>query len=220
MGLGRRSLAAARGVLDAAGGQFGFAIDWAEVVAGGVAIDAFGVAIRPEDVEVCRAADAVLLGAVGGPRWDDPNATVRPEQALFALRGGLGLFANLRPVSIHPALAAASPLRPDLLDGVDLLIVRELTGGIYFGAREEAGPEPGQRRALDTLPYDEHEVRRIARLAFELARARRSKLTERRQGQRPRHLAAVAEGDRGDRDRVPGRRARATSSSTPARCCW
>jgi 3-isopropylmalate dehydrogenase len=176
-GVGPEVVAAARVVLDAAGGRFGFATEWTEVAAGGVAIDAFGVAIRPEDVETCRAADAVLLGAVGGPKWDDPNAKVRPELALFALRGGLGLFANLRPVTVHPALVAASPLRADLLDGVDLLIVRELTGGVYFGPRDEATGEPGQRTARDTLPYSEEEIRRVLRLAFELARTRRGRLT-------------------------------------------
>ncbi len=122
-------------------------------------------------------ADAILLGAVGGPKWDDPNATVRPEQALFALRGGLGLFANLRPVTIHPALAPSSPLRPELLEGVDMLIGRELTGGLYFGGRTEATGEPGARIASDTLPYTEPEIVRVVRLAFELARARRRRLT-------------------------------------------
>ena len=176
-GVGPEVVAAARHVLDTAGRQFGFAIEWTDVTAGGIAIDTFGVAIRPEDVETCRAADAVLLGAVGGPRWDDPNAPVRPEQALFALRGGLGLFANLRPVTVHPALVPASPLRPDLLEGVDLLIVRELTGGIYFGPREEASGAPGELVARDTLPYSEPEVRRVVRLAFELARGRQRRLT-------------------------------------------
>jgi 3-isopropylmalate dehydrogenase len=176
-GVGPEVVAAARLVLDAAGLRFGFAVDWSEVAAGGVAIDAFGVAIRPEDVEACRAADAVLLGAVGGPKWDDPNAKVRPELALFALRGGLGLFANLRPVTVQPALVAASPLRADLLAGVDLLIVRELTGGVYFGPRDEATGEPGRRTARDTLPYSEEEIRRVVRLAFELARTRRGRLT-------------------------------------------
>jgi 3-isopropylmalate dehydrogenase len=176
-GVGPEVVAAARLVLDAAGQRFGFATDWTEVAAGGVAIDAFGVAIRPEDVEVCRAADAVLLGAVGGPKWDDPNAEVRPEQALFALRGGLGLFANLRPLTVYPALFASAPLRPELLAGVDLLIVRELTGGVYFGPREEATGEPGKRAARDTLPYSEEEISRIVRLAFELARGRRGRLT-------------------------------------------
>jgi 3-isopropylmalate dehydrogenase len=177
-GVGPEVVAATRRVVDAAGARFGFAVDWSEVVVGGAAIDAYGVAIRDEDLEACRAADAVLLGAVGGPKWSDPAATVRPEQALFALRGGLGLYANLRPVSVQPTLAASSPLRPELLAGVDMVIVRELTGGIYFGERTEASAEPGARTALDTLPYAEHEVVRIVRLAFELARARRGVLTQ------------------------------------------
>ena len=143
-GVGPEVVDAARRVVDAAGKRFGFAVDWTEIVAGGIAIDTYGVAIRPEDVETCRDADAVLLGAVGGPKWSDPAAPVRPEQALFALRGGLGLFANLRPVKIHPALIASSPLRPELLEGVDLLIVRELTGGVYFGERQEAGERTGR----------------------------------------------------------------------------
>ena len=177
-GVGPEVVAAARRVVDAAGARFGFVVDWTEFLVGGVAIDAFGVAIRDEDVAACGAADAILLGAVGGPKWSDPAATVRPEQALFALRGGLGLFANLRPVAVHPALAGASPLRPELLAGVDMLIVRELTGGVYFGDRSEASGGPGERSALDTLPYAEHEIARIVRLAFELARTRRSMVTQ------------------------------------------
>jgi 3-isopropylmalate dehydrogenase len=176
-GVGPEVVAAARRVLDAAGRRFDFAIDWTEVVAGGAGIDAYGVAIRPEDVELCRGADAVLLGAVGGPKWDDPSAAVRPEQALFALRGGLGLFANLRPVKVHPALIDSSPLRPELLEGVDLLIVRELTGGVYFGDRQEAGAEPGDRQALDTVPYSEVEIRRVVSLAMGLALTRSKRLT-------------------------------------------
>ena len=176
-GVGPEVVGAARGVLDAAGAAFGFGVEWTEIAAGGNAIDRFGVAIRPEDVARCAEADAVLLGAVGGPKWDDPNAAVRPEQALFAPRGGLGLFANLRPVTVHPALVAASPLRPELLDGVDLLIVRELTSGIYFGRPSEERSTPDGRVAVDTLTYTEAEIRRIVRLAFELARGRRRKLT-------------------------------------------
>jgi 3-isopropylmalate dehydrogenase len=177
-GVGPEVVDAARRVVDAAGARFDFAVDWSDFLVGGAAIDAHGVAIRPEDVEACGATDAILLGAVGGPKWSDPAATVRPEQALFALRGGLGLYANLRPISVHPALAAASPLRPELLVGVDMLIVRELTGGIYFGDRTEATGEPGARRAVDTLPYAEHEIVRIVRLAFEFARTRRGHVTQ------------------------------------------
>ncbi len=178
-GVGPEVVEAARRVMYTTGLRFGFAVDWTEVLAGGIAIDTHGVAIRPEDVVTCGAADAILLGAVGGPKWSDPAAPVRPEQALFALRGGLGLYANLRPVTVHPALAASSPVRADLLAGVDMLIVRELTGGVYFGAREEAAgaAEPAERRALDTMPYSESEIRRIVELAFELARTRRGHVT-------------------------------------------
>jgi 3-isopropylmalate dehydrogenase len=147
-GVGPDVVAAAREAVDAAGAAFGFTVEWAEYLVGGAAIDAHGVAIRPEDIESCGTADAILLGAVGGPKWSDPSAPVRPEQALFALRGGLGLYANLRPVSVHAALIPSSPLRPELLAGVDLLIVRELTGGIYFGDREEPSGGPGDLAAV------------------------------------------------------------------------
>jgi len=176
-GVGPDVVAAAKRVLAAVGSRFGFDVAWHDIVVGGAGIDAYGVPIREEDLASCADSDAILLGAVGGPRWDDPTATVRPEQALFAMRGGLGLFANLRPVSVHPALVPASPLRPELLDGVDMLIVRELTGGLYFGARSEAAGPAGSRVAHDHLPYSEAEVARVARLAFELARGRRKRLT-------------------------------------------
>jgi len=176
-GVGPEVVAAGRRVLDAAAERAGFRIDWTEVIAGGIGIDTYGVAIRAEDVEAAGAADAILLGAVGGPRWDDPAAAVRPEQALFALRGGLELFANLRPVRVHPALVPSSPLRPELLDGVDLLIVRELTSGLYFGRPSEERQAADGRVAVDTLWYTEGEIRRVVRLAFELAGGRRGKLT-------------------------------------------
>jgi 3-isopropylmalate dehydrogenase len=176
-GVGPDVVDAAKQVLAAAGAAHDFELAWTDLVVGGAAIDAYGTSYRDQDIETCRAADAILLGAVGGPKWDDPTSPVRPEQVLFALRGGLGLFANLRPVSIHPALVPASPLRPELLAGVDLLIVRELTGGIYFGERQEATGEPGQRVARDTLPYSEFEVRRVTALALALAKARRKRLT-------------------------------------------
>jgi 3-isopropylmalate dehydrogenase len=176
-GVGPEVVTAARRVVDAAGQRFGFSVDWIEIVAGGAAIDAYGVAIRPTDVETCRTADAILLGAVGGPKWSDPSAPVRPEQALFALRGGLGLFANLRPVTVHPALASSSPLRPELLDGVDMVIVRELTGGIYFGRPSEERRSPAGREAVDTMVYTESEIRRVVLLAGAMAAKRRGRLT-------------------------------------------
>ena len=176
-GVGPEVIGAARRVLEAAAAAFGFALEWTEIVAGGTGIDTYGVAIRAEDVEAAGAADAILLGAVGGPKWDDPNARVRPEQALFALRGGLDLFANLRPVTIHPALIPSSPLRPELLAGVDLLIVRELTSGLYFGRPSEERATSDGRVAVDTLWYTEAQIRRVVRLAFELAAGRRGRLT-------------------------------------------
>jgi 3-isopropylmalate dehydrogenase len=177
-GVGPEVVEAARRVVDAAGEAFAFSVAWSDHLVGGAAIDAYDTAIRDEDYEACAAADAILLGAVGGPRWSDPSASVRPEQALFRLRGGLGLFANLRPVTVHPALAGASPLKPELLDGVDLLIVRELTGGIYFGNRMELVGKRPKRKAFDEMPYEEREIRRVVKMAFELARDRRGRVTQ------------------------------------------
>ena len=160
-GIGPEVTAAATRAL-AAVGDFEFI----EHPVGGGSIDAFGTALTDEVLAGCRAADAVLLGAVGGPRWEstDPNAP-RPEQGLLALRQGLGLYANLRPVRPFGALAAASPLRHALIEGVDLLVVRELTGGLYFGERGRS-----EDRAFDTCVYTVEEVERIARVAFEAAR--------------------------------------------------
>jgi 3-isopropylmalate dehydrogenase len=176
-GVGPEVIAAARAVLGAVCAREGSEIDWLDVVAGGAAIDAYGTALRPEDLEAVRATDAILLGAVGGPRWDDPDAKVRPEQALFALRGGLELFANLRPIKVSGALVPSSPVRPELLEGVDMLIVRELTSGLYFGRPSEQRETPDGRVAIDTLWYTEAEIRRVVRLAFELARGRQGRLT-------------------------------------------
>ena len=149
-----------------------------EALIGGAAIDATGQPLPAETVRLCHGADAVLLGAVGGPRWDDPSASVRPEQGLLAIRKELGLFANLRPVRAHPALAAASPLRPEIVAGVDFVFVRELTGGIYFGEKRR-GPAPGGagEMASDLCGYETHEIERVARVAAALALARRGRLT-------------------------------------------
>jgi 3-isopropylmalate dehydrogenase len=176
-GIGAEVTAAARVVLDDLAERSGFAFDWSTVVAGGAGYEAYGTPIRDEDLAACAGADAVILGAVGGPRWDELPAAKRPEQAIFRLRRTLGLFANLRPVAAEPALIDASPLRPERLAGVDMLIVRELTGGLYFGPKEEEHATPDGRVALDTLPYTEAEIVRIVRLAFELARGRRHKVT-------------------------------------------
>jgi 3-isopropylmalate dehydrogenase len=176
-GIGPEIVSATRAVVDAAGERHGYAVAWSEILMGGAGIDAYGTALRDEDLAACAASDAVLLGAVGGPRWDDPAAKVRPEQGLLGLRKGLGLFANLRPVTAEPTLLDASPLRPELVRGVDLLIVRELTGGLYFGDRREAYQGPDGRQAYDSMIYSELEIRRVARLAFELARGRRGKLS-------------------------------------------
>ena len=172
-GVGPEVLAAARRCVDVAGERFGFRVSWDEHLVGGAAIDELGTPMADATLEACRAADAVLLGAVGGPGWDDPRAAVRPEQALLRLRGELGLFANLRPVRALGALAGASPLRPEVREGADLLIVRELTGGLYFGRPQ--GPTPDG--AVDTCAYSRPEIERVVRLAFELAAGRRGRVT-------------------------------------------
>jgi 3-isopropylmalate dehydrogenase len=148
-GVGPDVVAAARRVLDATGSRFGFSIEWLEIAAGGCAIDAHGVAIREEDLQLADTADAILLGAVGGPKWDNPNASVRPEQALFALRTRYELFANLRPVTVLPELYDASPLKSERLVGVNLMMVRELTGGLYFGRPSGEEATSSGRRAVD-----------------------------------------------------------------------
>jgi 3-isopropylmalate dehydrogenase len=173
-GIGPEVVAAARDLLEAVGRRFDLEFELAELPVGGVSIDEHGTPLLPEVLERCRDSDAVLLGAVGGPKWDstDPHAP-RPEQGLLGLRKGLELFANLRPVRVSPALIGASPLREERVRGADLLIVRELTGGIYFGDR---GRRDGV--AHDTCVYSTEEVERIAELAFELAEspARRGKV--------------------------------------------
>jgi 3-isopropylmalate dehydrogenase len=176
-GVGPDVVRSGRAVVDAAGARFGFGVDWHEILMGGSAIDAYGVPIRDEDADVCADADAVFLGAVGGPRWDKVDPAIRPERGLLALRKRLVLFGNLRPVSVHPALVGSAPLRPDLLAGVDMLIVRELTGGLYFGRPSEERTTAAGREAVDTLLYTEAEIQRVVRLAFELARGRRRHLT-------------------------------------------
>jgi 3-isopropylmalate dehydrogenase len=176
-GIGPEVVEAALRVLAAVGDRYGHDFRVEKHLLGGAAIDATGTALPAATEEACRAADAVLLGAVGGPQWDDPVAAVRPEQGLLGIRRALGLFANLRPVQPHPALRAASPLRPERLEGVDLLVVRELTGGIYFGEPRERRRRNGEWEAVDTMVYSEGEIRRITHLACGLARQRRGRVT-------------------------------------------
>jgi 3-isopropylmalate dehydrogenase len=170
-GIGPEVVAQALKVLDVVARSGGHAFELPEALIGGAAIDATGSALPAETLELAKRADAVLLGAVGGPKWDDPRAKVRPEQGLLAIRKGLGLFANLRPVAVNPRLLRASPLRPDLLAGVDMVVVRELTGGIYFGEKVR-----DKDRASDLCVYTEAEVERIVRAAARIARGRRKKL--------------------------------------------
>ncbi len=170
-GIGPEVTAAGIEVLDAIAAHHGHGFTYTEALIGGAAIDATGHPFPDDSLDSCRKSDAVLLGAVGGPKWSDPNATVRPEQGLLALRAELEVFANLRPVSIHPALAGASPLKADRLDGVDIVVVRELTGGIYFGDKHRSDD-----MASDLCTYHRHEVERIIRVAGRLARERSGRL--------------------------------------------
>lgn len=176
-GIGPEVTAAAESVLIEVGAQFDHTFEINKYLIGGCAIDELGEPLPEETLAACLAADAVLLGAVGGPKWDDPTALVRPEQGLLAVRKALGLFGNLRPVKPHPDLVAASPLRPERVQGVDLLLVRELTGGIYFGLPRSRQVVNGELEALDTMLYRESEIQRVAHLAFEMAKQRAGKVT-------------------------------------------
>ena len=176
-GIGPEVVAEAIRVLNVVAKKFNHEFHYEEHLMGGCAIDATGKPLSEETLDACRKSSAVLLGAVGGPKWDDPRAAVRPEQGLLGLRKGLGLYANLRPVKPHPALVYASPLKPEKLAGVDFIVVRELTGGLYFGKPQGRFDEGGKVRAVDTMEYTEVEIRRVTELAFQLAAARKSKVT-------------------------------------------
>jgi 3-isopropylmalate dehydrogenase len=171
-GIGPEVIAEGVRCLDAIGTRYGHELILRELPFGGAAIDASGDPLPPATLEACLAADAVLLGAIGGPKWSAPGATVRPEAGLLRLRRELGTFANLRPVTLHPSLRAVSPLRSEVLDGVNLLFVRELTGGIYFGPKSRDATQ-----ATDLCRYTAEEIARVTRVACQLACSRRRKLT-------------------------------------------
>ena len=175
-GVGPEVVAEAIKVLQVVGETFGHDFRFRNGLVGGIAIDTYGTALDEETVNMCSQCDAVLLGAVGGPKWDDPQAKVRPEDGLLALRKRLGLFANLRPVKVSPMLVNSTSLKPQIIQGVDLVVVRELTGGIYFGQPKKQWQTPEGRQVVDTLAYSEAEIERILRVGFELARSRGKKL--------------------------------------------
>ncbi|HWS24724.1 MAG TPA: 3-isopropylmalate dehydrogenase [Anaerolineales bacterium] len=157
--------------------RFAHSFDLKEHLLGGCSIDKFGKSLTEETLSDCVDSEAVLMGAVGGPKWDDPKAADRPEKGLLALRKGLGVFANLRPVKVLPELMDFSPVKKEKLAGVDILVIRELTGGLYFGWPKGRDLRDGRERAVDTLEYYDYEVQRVVDLAFELARGRRMKVT-------------------------------------------
>jgi 3-isopropylmalate dehydrogenase len=176
-GIGPEIVDATRQVLETVARKSGHSFAFSTHLIGGIAIDETGVPLPDDTIVACRSADAVLLGAVGGPKWDDPTAVVRPEQGLLGMRKALKLFANVRPVKVYRGLEAASPLKADRLRGVDLVFIRELTGGIYFGQPKGKDVRNGLRTGFDTMVYDESEIRRIVQLAFEVARKRRKRVT-------------------------------------------
>lgn len=176
-GIGPEIMAEAVKVLKLASEKFGLGVELEFDDLGGAAYDRYGVPLADETLARARAADAILLGAVGGPQWDTIDPALRPERGLLKIRSELGLFGNLRPAILYPQLAEASTLKPEVVSGLDILIVRELTGGIYFGKpRERRVLENGERQAYDTLPYSEGEIRRIAKVGFDMAMVRGRKL--------------------------------------------
>ena len=175
-GVGPEVVAEGVKILQAVGKRSGHNFNLNYGLVGGAAIDKEGVAISPETFQMCKRSDAVLHGAVGGPKWDNPSAKVRPEDALMTLRKGLGLFANLRPIKVLPGLVNSSNLKPKVIDGADFIFVRELTGGLYFGKPKRQWRTSRGRRAVDSMVYSEQEIERIVRVGFELARGRQKKL--------------------------------------------
>ncbi len=177
-GIGPEIVHEAKRVLDLVNEQFSLNLEFTQALVGGAAIDAEGVPLPATTLEAAQKADAILLGAVGGPKWDtNPDFQIRPEKGLLGIRSNLGLFGNLRPAILYPQLAHASTLKPEIVSGLDILIVRELTGGIYFGQpRGIRVKEGGIREGFNTYVYDENEIRRIGRVAFEAARQRGKKL--------------------------------------------
>ncbi|CAK0770027.1 3-isopropylmalate dehydrogenase [Gammaproteobacteria bacterium] len=176
-GIGVEIVAEAMKVLDVLRTEFGLSIEWESALVGGAAIDATGTPLPEETMRLAKEADTILLGAVGGPKWEPLPYAIRPERGLLGLRAGLGLFANLRPAFLYPQLLEASTLRPEVVKGLDLMIVRELTGGLYFGQpRGVRTLENGERQGINTLVYSESEIERIGRVAFGIAQTRHQKL--------------------------------------------
>jgi len=171
-GIGPEVLREAVGLLDTLGTKCGYEMNYTEEAAGGAAIDQYNDPMPDAVVEKCKAADGVMLGAVGGPKWDHHTGAMRPESGLLKIRAELGVYANLRPVSVPDSLAEASPLRQETVAGSDFLVVRELTGGIYFGQPRDREGESGNEKAYNTMVYTTHEIERVARVAFEWARKR------------------------------------------------
>ena len=176
-GIGPEIVGEAMGVLDAVAKKFGHTFTYKEAPMGGCAIDEFGVPLPDSSLETCLGADSVLLGAVGGPKWDDQPSANRPERGLLKLRSAMGLYTNVRPARMFSDLSAACPLRADIAArGIDFVVVRELIGGMYFGEHTTSEAD-GELKAVDVCSYSEHEVRRVARVAFDMARKRRKRVT-------------------------------------------
>ncbi|MBP3509769.1 3-isopropylmalate dehydrogenase [Oscillibacter sp.] len=176
-GIGPEIVTEAMGVLDTVAAKFGHRFTYVDAPMGGNAVDAFGVPLPEESLANCLDADSVLLGAVGGPKWDDQPADKRPERGLLKLRGAMGLYTNVRPARMFPDLSASCPLRPDIAaKGIDLVVVRELIGGVYFGEHSTAEVD-GEQKATDIMAYSEHEIRRVAHVAFQMAQKRRKRVT-------------------------------------------
>ena len=219
-GIGPEVTAEGVKALEAVGRAFGhtFNLEYGDV--GGISIDRHGTPLTQEVQDLAGSADAVLFGAVGGPKWDDPSAPVRPEDGLLRLRAHLGVFANIRPVKVYPNLVESSVLKPEVLEGVDMVVVRELTGGLYYAEPKGRHETPQGWTGVDTMRYSEAEIERVLRVGFELARGPPRQAGLHRQGQRPGVLPFVAPDSH-----PPGRGVSRTWNWstcwwTPAPCNW